>query len=556
MDQADSYRGNEDQPLVKIGTNRAELEALAAEIVRGEPIVHAEIEDLGALIKAVQEHRPDRVAKIGPDGRPTIEDPTKLEIHGGIVRSCDCTELEIGITLVASTRFAGEAVFSEASFAGEADFSRANFEGHAFFSRASFARNADFSGANFEGHAFFSEASFARTADFSRASFEGVVIFFGANFMGEWWLGARRNYLRKVMFAEKARRALEHHRPDVKRGLRWVHHRAWMRLTKLVIGATHVITRQFGWTTVRGIGQLGILTRVSLIALIAVPVLAGVGPALRVAVNRYNLAVTQAAVEFNHAAERLEAATNPMPDASAVDLVVEELRGWAAVWRDRFGGLTMDEPSLPDTLALAFFAAVCVTVGQLLYQVFAPQKVRGQDEDQFVEAIHTRYPEAAPDRNAGLRRATDALAAIAERRPDRHANLVGHHGDRVGIPPITRIGWFGDPQEEPTPQDGGNQGKGGEQQMKPFWETSPQGQGTIPGAERARIALEEGARAEYWLAGREKVGWAWGSFVLYAIAMLLLMTILVMQCYRVGKAAEWWAQSGPSSSSSAWIAPT
>lgn len=67
--------------------------------------------------------------------------------------------------------------------------------------------------------------------------------------------------------------------------------------------------------------------------------------------------------------------------------------------------------------------------------------------------------------------------------------------------------------------------------------------GIVPGAERARITIEEGAHAEYWLKSRDKIGWAWASFILYVIGIGCLLVILYLQSREVGRAAGWWGQT-------------
>lgn len=159
------------------------------------------------------------------------------------------------------------------------------------------------------------------------------------------------------------------------------------------------IFRGFGWTTVRGIGQLQILTRVSILALILVPILAGAWPAGRVAINRSNEAITEASERFDRSAATLTAAA----EATTIQTIHDEIRQfgqWASNWRDRFGSMTLDNRALPVTMALGFFAAVFVTIGQIIDQTRAPDLIRKQDEDAFVEWMQRRSPEG-PDRADG-----------------------------------------------------------------------------------------------------------------------------------------------------------
>lgn len=71
--------------------------------------------------------------------------------------------------------------------------------------------------------------------------------------------------------------------------------------------------------------------------------------------------------------------------------------------------------------------------------------------------------------------------------------------------------------------------------------------GIVPGAERRRIVIEEGARAEYWLKSREKIPAAWVSFALYLAGIVLLLWIVAIQLDNVGQAAGCWGDPPPTS---------
>lgn len=60
----------------------------------------------------------------------------------------------------------------------------------------------------------------------------------------------------------------------------------------------------------------------------------------------------------------------------------------------------------------------------------------------------------------------------------------------------------------------------------------------VPGAERRRIVIEEGAKAEYWLKSREKIAAAL-SFSLYRVGIGFLLWVLLIQIRAVARAAGW-----------------
>lgn len=348
------------------------------------------------------------------------------------------------------THFVGNAWFDFTIFRGSAWFVGTVFGADARFELALFEKYACFWGTHICGDACFNGVNFGGDAGFDRARFVGSAVFFGAGSWGRAGFnfasfggGAagdlRRADVRHVIFGEAAAVA---HGGESAEEVRW-----WR-------SALRDAGLWFGWHRVRALGELAILNRVSLVALIAVPLIAGVWKLVDVAVK-----------------SMFEVEENPV--------------------------------SIGASLVFAFFAAMFVTLGRLVYQVFAPPTIQKFDEDAFVDDMMQRYTKGEGVlREDGLRRATEALARIAGVRPDRHANLVSHHGETVWIPPKEQIEWFQDPDEPDEPQEEGASEEGSTERDE---KRTPARQlpGFVPGEERARIALEEGARAEYWLLARE-----------------------------------------------------
>lgn len=590
----------------EIGDDPDELAAVADAVVRGCSICYARITSLRKLIEAVQEH-PD--AKLAPPHEERGEgwtpprgwSPdalTELEICAGeIADDGGYRSLDVRFKLVVRTHFAGDASFDRAQFAGGAWFIETRFAAEAAFEETRFAGYAGFHESHFDGAARFNKALFNGTASFGHTHFAGITHFSGAQFAGDAsifrahfihnaWFGRTRFsgdvsfdlthfanhagfpnaqfgrdvwfrktrfagsvggdlrpcYLRRALFGEQARRAQRTRRTVRERerrkedavgsdkpktwrargaaigdwlfdlGIRLENSRwtKWLvRIPKALLVTApgrmwRWITREFGWRTVRALGQLQILNRVSVVALIAVPVLAALTGALQV-----------------------------------------QFPQW---------------PGLGTSPALLFFAAVFVTLGLLAYQVWSAEDVRKYDEDEFIDRAHRRYPEEATDRDDGLRRSIENLEEIAKRRPDRHKNLVAHHGDTIWIPPRDEIGWFEDwtpppdppdPPDPPVSQDDTAEDAGGES-VRDDRPTSREPveradralpekaqRGIVPGAERRRITIEEGAKAEYWLKSREQWPLAWVSFTLYLVGVLCLLDVLRRQAINVAEAAGW-----------------
>lgn len=166
------YWGEKHQPFVPAWTNPDELRELADAVVRnGAKIEHKVVPDLRQLIEAVQQHADARLAEIGPDGKPTIEDPTKIEIYGGEIAACSCKQMTIHIALSARTRFVHTADFIHSSFVVSPTFGRSHF-----------IRQPNFVGMSFHSGAFFEHAIFVCPVLFDSITFVKRVSFYSAKF--------------------------------------------------------------------------------------------------------------------------------------------------------------------------------------------------------------------------------------------------------------------------------------------------------------------------------------------------------------------------------------
>lgn len=577
---------------------------IADAIVRGQPLeidghevvgergtVRFCILDLRRLYEAVVAHTDARLARATEDaegflrpagvvdqgGNNINRAPTRIVIRGCVIESCKFTGLDIACALESKSRFveatefigarfASYTSFSASCFAAQASFYSARFTYDAMFDGARFQTTADYSdariafqawfaGTRFDSDAGFNGARFAADAWFDGAEFSGGVGFIGARFMADAWFGGTRFAVDAlfdgIRFDEVAHIAGVMHpdltltgdlrRLDVRETRFESPHFPWRnpeRTRRLVKQQLERVT----WTLVRSIGELSILTRLSILAIILVPPIASAWPAVRAGVVGYNSEVTDLSERFERAASSLRE-TGVLEDTESGGLggMVGEIEGSLREWHDRFGRMSIDGQNLPASLALAFFAAAFVTLAQLIYQIRAPNLIRKQDEDGFVDWMHSRYAEGAKDRNDGLRRACDSLAAAAREHPMRNANLVMHHGEMVWIPPKERIDWFED--IEAMPEEGGPTEDGSGEPPEPDATKPPRDQrgkypeGYLPAAERARIAIEEGAKAEYWMESRRHRKSAWVCAVFYGLGVVLLLGILIVQGRSVWRSA-------------------
>jgi hypothetical protein len=181
------------------------------------------------------------------------------------------------------------------------------------------------------------------------------------------------------------------------------------------------------------------------------------------------------------------------------------------------------DPKLPAAWAFGFFAALFVVLGHFVYQVWCPELVKEQTPDGFAESQLSGFSADAPDRKELLTRATNALKEIGHQAPRRlHPNLVHRHGRAVWIP--SQMQFFEEPgPDDPDPDD-----------------PEPAATHVISaGPGLMRVAIEEGARAEYELKALEKRTGAVLAIVLYAGAVALVAKLVWDQAWSVAGAAGW-----------------
>jgi len=439
--------------------------------------------------------------------------------------------------------FGEMALFVRAKFGEGTNFLAAVFGDRAGFYKAAFGDCACFNRAKFGSAAGFDEAAFGYGADFTRAAFGDGAHFDGAKF-GDQSTFSEAN-LNDADFSRV------NGRPLVLRGLRFGRGEskgpAWWR----------GILQWFDWGIVRSLGNLQILTRASYLTLILVPLLAGMWPGVRIAVNRLNQSVERAAEDVRDATEQLrrkiveatpsiqrQVPSGAEPDSPSVDglplpvlfriveqlgkerqrlvEVLEGVRVKAEKARARFGPEMFKAPLLPMSWVLAFFAALAVTVGHLLYQTVAPQLVRDKSRDGLAAERRDAFGDDRPDRDDHLLRAFDALKGVARRVPGRHRNFVRRHGRVVWLPSDLELFTFPPSSEEAEAVP-----------------TSPPQPPRLDG-ELMRVVIDEGAKAEYDLAAHNQMGLARVAGGFYAVGLTLILWILVHQAGVILAAANWW----------------
>ncbi|MCC6969280.1 MAG: pentapeptide repeat-containing protein, partial [Phycisphaerales bacterium] len=328
-----------------------------------------------------------------------------------------------------SAAFAGDAWFDSAAFAGDARCDSAAFAGDAWFRSAAFAGDARFDSAAFAGDAWFDSAAFAGDARFDSAAFAGGAWFDSAAFAGEFdagggtfakpprfhnaWFSEHQfnvssSFQSSTFYSDSADSASFGRSPPA-RGRRRLWWLLWAR------GRCHSLD----WGLVRGVGELAILTRASMLALVLVPILAGLWPALRSAVQRYSDVHWKQGVA-PRVVDWVFGSFDPTPHVVSTP------------------AQSFLNSHMPGSFALLFFAALLVVMGRSIYQANVPQLVRERSRFDLIRDRLDEFRQAKDEERS--RWLQEAISFIEEAGKDdrlawfRHPSLVKHHGRTYWVP--------------------------------------------------------------------------------------------------------------------------
>ena len=152
------------------------------------------------------------------------------------------------------------------------------------------------------------------------------------------------------------------------------------------------------WRIIRSLAELRILTRISYFMLVFVPLLAGIWPAVIILINQYDKALNEELRLFEAGNLKLDLLKSDV--AQLITQAEQGFRGTGAFQNDirerlnnsiasldkaqshlddqvarvsqTLSARMLNTPKLPWVWAAAFFAALAAAVGQLLYQLSAP----------------------------------------------------------------------------------------------------------------------------------------------------------------------------------------
>ncbi len=378
-------------------------------------------------------------------------------------------------------RFTSFANFSGTEFGADSGVTDSAFDAGASFERVKLSCRPDFSGNTFFGDVDFSQAALVVDARFDRTRFHGNARFWSTDFGRE----PTFDGVQLTAAADFLRVRFAPHDGFGNLTVAHQHFDRWPSKLRTLVAKTG---ERFGWQFVRGVGGLQILTRISYAAIVLVPIIAGLWPR--------NL---------------------PFVDIEA--------------------------PTLPIEWPLAYFAALSVAFGHLLYETSAPDLTKrnsledfvGQRADTFRTASDREQPDLLQQSFAWLQTAAESLPAT------RHPNFVKRHGTTIWLPknPRELLQFTDDYQKIDV-----------DAESEKFYldRRLP----THTPEELRLIVVDEGAKAEYLVTSRGSRFQAICSTACYLAGAYLILWLISRQASTTISAAGWrgpwlpdfWAEIG------------
>jgi len=138
------------------------------------------------------------------------------------------------------------------------------------------------------------------------------------------------------------------------------------------------------WQLIRNIGELQILKRISHLVLIIVPVVAALLSPLNKIVESFNLRILSSI-------NTIDTAMANLTNNNLTHIDTEPIVGKISTLLDYLQDLQLEPATLPLTLSLSFFAALFITLGHLVYQLFAPKEIQNKNLSDFIQDTVTIY---------------------------------------------------------------------------------------------------------------------------------------------------------------------
>ncbi len=433
-----------------------------------------------------------------------------------------------GARFVAATF--GEGARFGATFGDDAWYVTATFGDRATFSAATFGDRAWFEGATFGDEGWFGAATFGDGARFGGATFGDGAYFERATFGDGAWFGGA-TFGDGAQLADLTSPGIDFHEVTLPASvvLNSLSSRGHARLVfERQDTRVNRFTRGFGWSTVRAINELRVLTLASYVSLLVVPIIAGAWTAVAAfSTGSYRL-TDQSQAMIDSAADTAETALaeavelNGMPNdlIGPLEVLRRDVAALSTASNDLLDDLkevSLARRTMPWVWGFGYAAALMVAAGHLVYQLYCPALIKEERLDEHMRAARDGFDDdAADNRDRTIDRALEALEEVAIRNPsDRNRNLVINRNRVRFIPSVVDHFW-----DDPEPSNEDLPGN------RPA--DAPPRRGD-PKLSLMRLAVEEGARAMYDLESWQKKTQAWICAGFYWAAGLFILVVVALQ---------------------------
>ena len=196
------------------------------------------------------------------------------------------------------------------------------------------------------------------------------------------------------------------------------------------------------WKRVRSVGELSALTRISYYSLFVVPLLAGIWLPVQAWILSQNNTIESSAKNLQEIKQLLQDPPCDLPKEAWEDhkeLLVGQLDNLNQLFTPMIEKLGTSErlqevtisSTMPTGWFLAFLAALAIWVGHAVYQIWAPELIRTQSENDLIERANeiNRLDEGISDER--LRQAIDYLDSAARKLSHRHTGFFVKRENRI-----------------------------------------------------------------------------------------------------------------------------
>ena len=146
----------------------------------------------------------------------------------------------------------------------------------------------------------------------------------------------------------------------------------------------------FGWSMIRALGELQVLTRASYLMLILVPLLAGLWPGVKVVVNQYNDSVETATQRLQVASERLDLFVNEKTEyiksAPVINEITMSLSEDISNIQTSINNVSIESDEMPDVWVWVFLSALAAILAHTTYQIGAPPIIQQASAREYINS--------------------------------------------------------------------------------------------------------------------------------------------------------------------------